>query len=554
MKLSTVLLLLLTMSFAAAKPPADVQARLETWLRDRPGGLSVAWVDADGVALFSAGKFSAADPQPITAKTQFEIGSVTKVFTALLLAESERLGKVDRNDPVAKYLLPAGDPAAPSLAKITLLSLTTHGSGLPRMASTTTGPEASAAPVSALIEGLRREGPSAVPVATHSYSNFGVALLGHALGAAWGTTYPEALRTHVLTPLGLNMTTLALPGTKAAGPMAPGHDAAGAPMANWMFDAYAPAGGLRSSAEEFAKFLQFCLGTGEGPLRAAFNTAITPQRVAGPGLRIGLGWFIAGEGERAITWHNGGTGGYHSFVGFTRGGAGVAVFSNQSVSVDELGLGLLGVKSPARREPAAVKEAEGYVGRYALSPEFAIEITTARGQLFLQATGQDRLELKARGKDRFAVTDVDAQISFERDSAGKVIALVLHQNGMDQRGPRTEANANGSAPASAPVAAPAPAPASAPAKEIALPAEVLAEYAGAYPLAPTFVLTVTVEGGALWVQATNQPKNPVYASAKDEFFYKGIKARITFARDAAGKVKGLVLHQGGREMPAAKAP
>jgi len=109
--------------------PADVPARLDAFAKGKPGGVAVAWVDADGTAFFSAGKLSATDARAISPDTQFEIGSVTKAFTALLLAESERLGKVSRNDPAAKYLLLAGDPDQAALAEVALLSLTTHSSG-----------------------------------------------------------------------------------------------------------------------------------------------------------------------------------------------------------------------------------------------------------------------------------------------------------------------------------------------------------------------------------------------------------------------------------------
>ena len=129
------------------------------------------------------------------------------------------------------------------------------------------------------------------------------------------------------------------------------------------------------------------------------------------------------------------------------------------------------------------------------------------------------------------------EISFERNSGGKVAALVLHQNGRDQRAPRGELP-----------------PPPAPAKEIALPVEVIHEYIGDYPLSPQFVLTVTESGGALFVQATGQRKFPVFASAKDEFFYKVVEARISFQRDGAGKINGLVLHQNGRDLPAKKTP
>jgi hypothetical protein len=114
---------------------------------------------------------------------------------------------------------------------------------------------------------------------------------------------------------------------------------------------------------------------------------------------------------------------------------------------------------------------------------------------------------------------------------------VLHQNGMDQRAPRGE-----------------PPPPPPPPKEIALPVETLREYAGEYPIMPQFALTVTETDGALFVQATGQPKFPVFASARDEFFYRVVDARLSFQRDAAGKVTGLILHQNGGNLPAQKAP
>jgi D-alanyl-D-alanine-carboxypeptidase/D-alanyl-D-alanine-endopeptidase len=110
----------------SAKPPADLQARLEAFAKNQPGGVVVAWVDVDGPVFFATGKYSADDSRSLTADTHFEIGSVSKVFTALLLAESERLGKVARTDPAAKYLLAADDPIQPKLARITLASLATH--------------------------------------------------------------------------------------------------------------------------------------------------------------------------------------------------------------------------------------------------------------------------------------------------------------------------------------------------------------------------------------------------------------------------------------------
>ena len=536
----TLVLAFLATAVASAKPPADLQARLDAFVKDQSGGAAVAWVDADGVSFFNAGTFSADDARAITPDTQFELGSVSKVFTALLLAESERLGKAGRNDPAAKYLLPADDPAQAALAKITLLSLSTHTSGLPRLpANIGPNPDGNPDPYAAydraaLVAALRLHGPVAPAGRAMAYSNFGVSVLGEALGAAWGTTYTEALREHVLAPLGLKATSVGLAGSPPPAELAPAH-ANGRVVPNWTWQACAAAGGLRSSARDMAVLLTAFIGQAEHPLRAAMDATLQPQRAAeDTGGHIALGWMLTDDAERPVTWHNGATAGSHTFVAFSpKTGAGIALLANFQKASEPLGFALLGAR-PAHAERAVVKDAAGYTGRYPLSPAFAIAITEANGALYAQATHQARLALREIAPDRFAIVGVPAEISFARGSDGKVTALTLHQNGLDQRAPRGELPP--------------------PPKEVALPVEILREYAGSYPLTPVFVLTVTEESGALFVQATGQQKFPVFASARDEFFYKIVDARLSFQRDASGRVTGLVLHQNGRDVPAKRVP
>ncbi|HWA24840.1 MAG TPA: serine hydrolase [Lacunisphaera sp.] len=522
---------------ASAKPPGDIQNRLNEWTKGQPGGVALAWVDADGSAFFQVGRFDTADPRPITPDTQFEIGSVTKVFTSLLLAESELRGKVSRDDPAAKYLLPAGDPAQATLARITLLSLATHTSGLPRLPGNI-GPNPDANPDpyaaydrAALVAALRAHGAVATPGRKVAYSNFGVAVLGEALGAAWGTSYADALREHVLAPLGMKATTVGFAGAPPPADLAPAH-AGGRAVPNWTWLAAAPAGGLRSSARDMAVFLAACLNS-SGPLRPALDASMQAQRDDDDtGTKVALGWLLAGNAEHPIFWHNGATGGSHAFVAFDRkAGAGVVILANMQFGPEAEGFRLLGIEPPMPRD-RRLSNAADYPGRYPLSPAFVLTITETGGALFLQATGQPRLALRPAGADRFSVVGVDAEVSFERDAKGKVTALTLHQNGRDLRGVRGELPP--------------------PPKEVALSAETLAGYAGEYPLAPSFVLTVTVENGALFVQATGQPKHPVFATAKDEFFYKVVDAQLSFQRDDSGAVTGVVLHQNGRDMPAKK--
>lgn len=530
------LLLLALGVTAGATPPADLAARLEAWRGDLPGGIAAVWVDADGPGFAQSGRFSGDDPRPLTPDTRFQIGSVTKVFTALLLAESERAGKVSRHDAAAKYLLPGGDPDQAKLAPITLLTLTTHTSGLPRLpANLGENPDGAANPYgrhdrAATVAALRLHGPTAPVGRAVAYSNFGVGVLGEALGAAWGTSYAAALRERVLGPLQMRTSALALDGEAPPADLAPGH-AAGKRVPRWTFVAAAPAGALEATPRELGVFLEFCLGRSESPLRTALAATLVPQREAPEvGGRIGLGWFIAGEPGKPVYWHNGATNGYHAFVAFCPAeGRGVALLTNDAKSCDPLGRALLGLK-PLQAASRRVPNAADYSGRYPLAPAFALDVTARDGALYLQATGQPRAPLRLLAADRFAVEGVPAEVSFSRDAAGRVSAITLHQNGRDMVAPRQ-------------VLPEQP-------REVALPVETLREYAGEYTLAPTAIFSITEAQGGLWVQLTGQPKLPVFATARDEFFYKAVEARLSFERGADGKVVAVVLHQNGRDLRA----
>jgi len=524
---------------AAATP--DVQTAIDQWNQGKPGGVAAAWVDADGVRFFQTGRFGPEDRRAITPDTQFEIGSVTKVFTALLLAEAERAGKVQRDDPVTKYLaVPAKPDDLARLQQVTLLMLATHTAGLPRLPPGFS-PLFSRDPYAdftreKLLRALARSASDLKPPAPYDYSNFGAAVLGEAVAGAWGQPYPAALAAHVLAPLGLTRTTLALTGAKASDDLAPGFDEKGRPAANWTFDAMAPAGALRSSAREMARFLQACLGTCDTPLAASLAATVQPQRpLVGLVGTIGLGWHLTGD-PSPIIWHNGGTGGYRSFVGFDRQARrGLVLLTNSGQGPDAIGFRLLhGEAAPPPAAPgAAVPPAklQEYVGRYPLTADFVMSVTAADGTLCVQATGQSQLVLLPLAPDRFQVRGVDAQVSFERNAAGAVAALVLHQNGFDQRAPRS----------AAPLLV-----------EVPLPAGVLRAYVGSYALTPAVAVTVTLVDGGLQAQVTGQGPLPIFASAKDQFFYKAVDAQITFVRNEADRVTGLVLHQGGRDYAGAR--
>ncbi|MBL9200167.1 MAG: beta-lactamase family protein, partial [Opitutaceae bacterium] len=318
----------------------------QRWLGAEPGGAAVAYVDASGVVFATVGQFGPGDARPVTPDTTFEIGSISKVFVALLLVESERAGKAHRNDPAAKFLLPAGDPDQARLAPITLVTLATHSAGLPRMASNFKSADGNRVAFNRaqLLLGFRLDGAKAIVGVKSIYSNFGVVLLGQALAAAWGEPYPVVLQARVLDPLGLKHTWVGLRGTSRRDDFPPGL-VAGKAVPHWEFDVLAPSGALRSTARDMALFLQACLGQRATPLNASIRESIKPLRPMGDGPgKVGLNWFSTGGAQPPVYWHNGATAGFRAFAGFDpAAGVGVAVLTNNAAVVpDALGMELLG--------------------------------------------------------------------------------------------------------------------------------------------------------------------------------------------------------------------
>jgi CubicO group peptidase (beta-lactamase class C family) len=225
--------------------------------------------------------------------------------------------------------------------------------------------------------------------------------------------------------------------------LAPGHDAAGRAVPNWDLPTLAGAGALRSTAADMLTYLAAHLDPPATPLGRAMTAAQTPQRAAGGRQRVGLGWHVRdGETDSAIVWHNGGTGGYHSFAGFSPSRrVAVVVLANSTANIDDIGFHLLDPATPlmVERPDVAVRPAvlERYVGTYELAPQFAIAVTLENGRLVVQATGQPAFPVFASSDSTFFLRVVDAQLTFQRDASGAVTGLVLHQGGRNTPGRKT---------------------------------------------------------------------------------------------------------------------
>jgi serine-type D-Ala-D-Ala carboxypeptidase/endopeptidase len=415
-------------------------------------GIAVGVIEPAGRRVITYGSLEKGDQRPLTGDTVFEIGSITKVFTSLLLAEMVQRGEVALTDPAAKYLPATVKMPERGGRSITLEDLSTHTSGLPRLPSNL-DPKDPANPyadysVDQLYRFLSTYTLPRDIGSKYEYSNLGGGLLGHVLARRAGTGYEALVRTRILEPLHMSSTTITL-SPEMQQRMAVGYNAALEPVPNWDLPTLAGAGALRSTANDMLTFLAAELGYTQTALAPAMAAMLAVRRPAGtPGLDVGLGWHIlTGKSDgREIVCHDGGTGGFRSFLAFDRKQrAGVVVLSNAQTAagVDDLGLHLLDaqvplVKPPKQRTEVTVdpKIFDGYIGQYQMAPNVTLSVTREGPQLFVQLPGQPKFEIFAESERDYFLKLVDAQVTFETDSNGRATAVVLHQMGRDLKGAR----------------------------------------------------------------------------------------------------------------------
>ena len=434
---------------AADMSDADIRGILNDQLDPKVDlGIIAGLIHAGSTRVVSAGKAGPGGAPALDGNTVFEIGSATKVFTATLLAEMIGRGEVHLDDPVAKYLPATVRVPTRNNKQITLLDLVTHTSGLPRL-PTNLQPKDPDNPYAdytveqmyAFLSGYELTRDIG---AQFEYSNLGAGLLGHVLSLRAGMSYEALVTKRILEPLQMKDTVITLrPDLRSR--LAPGHDSAGSLVANWDLPTLAGAGALRSTMNDMLKFLGANLA-GTGPLAAVLRPTHESRRSLGtPDGSIGLGWLLRRGFGAEIVWHNGGTGGYHSFIGFDpRTGDGVVVLHNSAASIDDIGFHLINSQFPISK-PAAPPKARkefainpsllaAYVGEYQLAPTFTMTVTREGDQLFIQATGQSKLPVFPESETDFFYKIVDAQVTFVKDKDGTVTGLVLHQGGRDTPG------------------------------------------------------------------------------------------------------------------------
>lgn len=407
-------------------------------------GIVVGVIEDRGERIVAQGALNQSDPRTLGGTTTFEIGGLTSIFTALLLADMANRGEVALTDPVSKYLPHGVQLPSQGSQQITLVDLATHTAGLPLLPSNfhprnPANPYAdySEADLYASLMASKLNGRLGLD---YNYSHVGMALLGWALSRRMAQSYDALVKTRILDPLGMTNTGVSVtPQMKAQ--FAVGHNGYLQPVGYWDAGAMAPAVGLKSTAQDLLTFVEAVLGYRKTPLAASMAAMLNTRRPTRySGLELALGWHFLSTSTMQIVWDNGGTGGFRAFMGFSpRSKVGVVVLSNTdgTTGIEDVGLRLFTPAVPdftAQHERIEInvdpRILASYVGVYQLSDGMNLTISQATDHLVAQL-GQQKFMLAAESTKDFFVKNVEGQLTFVTDRAGNAYMLILHQAGTD---------------------------------------------------------------------------------------------------------------------------
>jgi len=423
--------------------------------RKQSVGIVVGIVSPQGRRVISHGQPARSDSRPLDGRTVFEIGSVTKVFNALLLADMAVRKEIALDDPVAKYL-PANVRVPERAGKqITLQDLATHTSGLPRLPNNmpTKDPLNPYADYTSdqLYQFLGGYTLTRDIGSQFEYSNLGAGLLGNALSRRARRPYEVLIRERITARLGMRDTAITLtPSMRAR--FAVGHDAALKPVPYWDLPTLAGSGALRSTANDLLIMLENETGLRRSAIRAAMDRQLSTRRPgASSDTEIALGWQVRKHAIGTIFFHSGGTGGFRTFVAFnpqTREGVVALANASTPVGVDDIGMHILvGEKLADPRPPVTHTEValdradkEKLVGRYRLSANSVLTMTLEGEQLFAQVAKLPKDRVFAASPTLLFWRGEDGDIRFELGPDGRAMSAIVRFNGRETVAKREDAS------------------------------------------------------------------------------------------------------------------
>ncbi len=414
-------------------------------------GISVGVVRKGERFAKGYGKLSESDPRSPDAETLFEIGSISKTFTGILLADAVENGVLKLDQPIQELLPKEVELHVFDDKPISLQHLSTHVSGFPRM-PTNFRPKQPDNPYAdytsdSLLAFLKKFKPTRPPEKRMEYSNIGVGLLGWLLAKQANTDYESLLKKTLLEPLKMEDTVIVLT-PELLSRLAPPHNPDGEITSVWDIHHLPGMGGIRSTANDMLKYIEANLNPPDDSFGKAIDLAWKTHQmpIEKKDFAMGLGWHIARDGH--THWHTGGTGGFRTALFIDRRSqTGVVVLSN--IAYPEInGLAesiiqrLFGMPVEPKKFDPVVKVSpevmQKFVGRFRLGLFSVFTVTVVNEKLLVQLTGQETLRVYPQSETKWKYKVVDAVLTFEMGEDGKCHSLDLFQNGIHQKAKRIE--------------------------------------------------------------------------------------------------------------------
>ncbi|MBL9190202.1 MAG: serine hydrolase [Opitutaceae bacterium] len=520
-----------------------LRRHLDKLTNDELPGMAVL-VARDGKIVFQGG-FGFADianKTPVTPETKFRIGSITKQFTAAAILRLEAEGRLALTDRLEKFF-----PGFARGAEVTLHQLITHTSGL---RSYTNKPEflgRVAQPIAPdeLIAWFRDDPADFAPGAGFAYNNSGYFLLGEIVAKVAGKPFAAFLREAFFEPLGMKDTGIFVNAAPPAGE-ALGYavaDGQAVRALDWDMSWAGGAGALYSTVGDLFRWNE-ALFSGQVVPEEALKRMTTPVKLPPgvDGMIYGYGLVISKINRLPAISHGGALNGWSSdLTRLPEQNCTVVAFANarppvagrapsavvRNIVAKFLEAEIAQLPTP-QQDPAVDKKTyANFLGRYSY-PGAVMTVTTEDDRLFTQITGQQRFELFASAPDAFFLKGFDAQFDFQRNDQREVIAVQHSQDGNTFRAPRVVAS------------------------EVKLTDAELDAILGQYQYGPTTVMTVTRDGDAVFAQLTGQPRFSIYPKSATDYEWRVVAAKVSFVKDADGKVTKASHTQNGRTFDAPK--
>jgi D-alanyl-D-alanine-carboxypeptidase/D-alanyl-D-alanine-endopeptidase len=442
---------------SAFPPDAELLELIKAQVDDgNTVGMVLGVMEADGSSRIVSYGDAGAGAAPLGPDSVFEIGSITKVFTASVLSYMNATGQLSLGDPVQNYapqglVIPRKDGQP-----ITLANLAEQNSGLPALptnffVSTDTGGAFGSYSTADLAEFLAGYSLPRAPGASFEYSNLGVGLLGLVLANHAGVSYEALVREIVLQPLEMDSTGVSLtPAMQEVRVV--GHDLQKRPVPDGaVSEPFAGAGSLESSMQDMLKFLAANLRAPETELDRAMHHAQQPRADAGSG-KIGLNWLRSTlSGGVGVVYHTGSTTGFSSFIGFDPDRhVGVIMLANQIGMRNDLPFHLLDPTVEIRQAPPTPEERGAiqlsaeqlakFEGVFVVNtpPNMRLNVMIEGGLMFIETAGVGKVPFYPDSPTSAFTTFVDARITLVTDEQNGVTGLVLTMGGQDQEAAKVE--------------------------------------------------------------------------------------------------------------------